>query len=80
MHFSITLGTMGSLPWSISYGISQAYLHGGTVNGTAYVYAKLDNQTIHTSVNILNTILPKVVLMSPKKSLQQDFKNSYNSS
>ena len=66
VHFSTSLGNIGSLPWSTSYGISQAYLHAGTVPGTADVIAKLDNQTVQTSVKILDTIPPKVSLTSPK--------------
>ncbi len=76
--YSTTLGTIIT-PLSTIYGVSQAILHSGTVPGTAYVYAKLDNQTIHTSVKILDTIPPKVSLTSPKNGSTGSFKNLYYS-
>jgi autotransporter family porin len=64
VSFITTLGTMGS-PSSMVNGVSHATLHAGTVSGPATVSTKLDNQTVKTSVKIMDTIPPKVSSTTP---------------
>jgi autotransporter family porin len=64
VSFITTLGTMGT-PSSMVNGISHATLHAGTVSGPATVSAKLDNQTVKTSVKIIDTIPPKISSTTP---------------
>ncbi|MDO9045662.1 MAG: Ig-like domain-containing protein [Methanobacteriaceae archaeon] len=46
-------------------GIAQSTLHGGIISGLATVLAKVDNETVHSFVNI-GTIAPKITYTYPK--------------
>ncbi|MBZ2164620.1 right-handed parallel beta-helix repeat-containing protein [Methanobacterium spitsbergense] len=63
VNFATTLGTIGSSASTVN-GIAQTNLTSGTL-GTSTVSAKLDNQTVKTSVKIIDTIPPKVLLTNP---------------
>ena len=65
VSFTTSLGTISS-PSYISNGIAQSTLKSNLL-GSAGVSAKLDNQTIQTSVKIVDTIPPKVTSTYPKK-------------
>jgi len=61
--FKTTIGTISNTTSTI-YGIAQGILKSGTL-GTATVSAKLDNQTMQTTVKIIDTIPPKVSTTTP---------------
>ncbi|MGB9978607.1 Ig-like domain-containing protein [Methanobacterium sp.] len=70
VKFTTTRGTI--IPQSLTVnGIAQSTLKAGLTTGIASVLAKLDNQTISKSVNIIDTIAPKVISTYPKKNAKK---------
>jgi len=65
--FKSTLGTFSSTTATIN-GIAQTILRSVTL-GSGNVTAKLDNQTMKTTVKIIDTIAPKVTSTTPKNNL-----------
>jgi len=63
VKFTTTLGTIGTQSSTVN-GSAQSTLKAGSVNGTANVSAKMDNQTVSTLVTI-DTIPPKVTAVNP---------------
>jgi len=64
--FKTTLGSITS-PLSIFNGTVTTTLNGGSVTGTAKVSGRIDNQTVTTSVKLLDVIPPKISFTYPKK-------------
>ncbi len=62
--FATTLGTINS-PLSTLNGTANATLNGGAVRGVSDINATFDNQTVQTSVTIVDTIPPTINTIDP---------------
>ena len=63
--FKTTLGTINSHLYTVN-GVVWSTFKAGSVAGISKVSAVVDNQTVNTSVKVIDTISPKVISTNPK--------------